>query len=185
MNQFLVVDGVIAAQAKNVATYFNNIIYNFDTIIEIGFHRGGFSSYLNKNKRPNTLLFCYDITDSAKEIKDNSINFIIGDCFSQSIIEDIKNKIVTGNRTLVLCDGGNKEEEFILYSKFLKSKDVIMLHDYAHSENDYAIIKQNLNWPTNFESFYGNIKQSVEKNNLDFFMYEDFKSVLWGSFIKK
>ena len=45
-------------------------------------------------------------------------------------------------------------------------------------------ISSELNWPHPSESNYDAIKTAVFENNLFPFMYDDFKNVLWGSFIK-
>jgi hypothetical protein len=37
----------------------------------------------------------------------------------------------------------------------------------------------------NYESCYAQIKNTVEQNNLEKFMYDDFLNIFWGSFIKR
>ncbi len=186
MNErYLIVDGVIAAQTPKVEYNFLKILPKFNQIIEIGFHRGGFSLWLHKNKPKECKLFCYDITFSFKEVNNDNITFLEGDCFNETIVEEIKNIIMESGKTLVLCDGGHKNDEFNLYSKFLKKDDVIMCHDYAESIDDFNHIKKYLNWPHEFESNYENIKDSISNLELEPFYYDDFKKVLWGSFIKK
>lgn len=184
MDHFLKVDGVIAAQTPKIEPAFNSILNDFSTIVEIGFHRGALSLWLHRNKKSKTKLVCYDITFEPKEINDNAIDFRQGDCFNQQIIDEIKALIQTPGKTLLLCDGGHKEREFEVYAPFLKKGDVIMAHDYAHSEADYAVVKESLGWQTAAESNYVNIEQSVNDNNLEPYNYELFKNVLWGAFIK-
>ncbi len=60
-----------------------------------------------------------------------------------------------------------------------------MCHDYTDNLNEYREIQSRINWPHPPESSYGEIKLSIEINNLEPFYYEDFKNVLWGSFVKK
>lgn len=183
MEQFLVVDGVIAAQTVNIEIPFKEILPEFSTIIEIGFDRGGFSKWLNYNKKPDTKLVSYDISFNSKLV-DDGIDFRLGDCFDPTVIAEITQLINSSGKTLVLCDGGNKEKEFMLYSKHLKPNDVIMLHDYAHSDADYNDIKLQIGWKTGAESKYQNIKNAVHENNLSPYHYEKFKNVLWGAFFK-
>ena len=185
MERFLLVDGIIAAQTPKAADAFKSILPNFNTIIEIGFHRGAFTLWLHRNKEENTKLVAYDITFEPKEVHNDEIDFRQGDCFSMTTISEIKDLISNGGKTLVLCDGGAKEREFGLYSEFLKSGDVIMCHDYAHSNEEYINIINSINWNTASESRFDNIKTSVELNNLEGYEYDTFKNVLWGSFIKK
>lgn len=185
MKNWLLVDGIIAAQTPKVVNAFKSILPNFNTIIEIGFHRGAFTLWLHRNKEEGTQLVAYDITFAPKQVNDDSIDFRQGDCFDERVVNEIQQLILNGGNTLVLCDGGFKNREFNLYSKFLKSNDVIMCHDYAHSIEDYSNITTLINWTTPAESRFDNIKGSIELYNLEAFEYDVFKNVLWGSFIKK
>jgi cephalosporin hydroxylase len=185
MERFLLVDGIIAAQTPKAADAFKSILPQFQTIIEIGFHRGAFTLWLHRNKSENTKLVAYDITFDPKQVNDEAIDFRQGDCFDDRIIKEIQELMSNGGQTLVLCDGGSKEREFNLYSQFLKQNDVIMCHDYAHSSEEYNSIISSINWNTAAESRFENIKSSVELNGLEPFKYDVFKNVLWGSFIKK
>lgn len=184
MFPYLLVDDIIAAQTPKIEKPFLNIINDFDLIIEIGFHRGAFSSWLYKNKNKITEFFCYDVSLNEKLVDDNNINFILGDCFEQNVINQIKELISKKGKSLILCDGGNKNEEFKLYSQFLKKGDVVMCHDYSHSNEDFVNVSLELNWPHPSESSYDIIKPSIDKNNLSPFFYDEFKNVLWGSFVK-
>lgn len=185
MEHFLKVDGVIAAQTPKIEAEFKSIINDFDLIVEIGFDRGALSLWLYRNKNKDTKLVAYDISFGGKEIHDENIDFRQGDCFNESVINEIKTMIEESKKALILCDGGAKEREFDLYSKFLRSGDVIMLHDYAHNYADYNLICSNLGWNTAAESHFENIQNAIETNNLIPYKYDAFKAVLWGSFTKK
>jgi 23S rRNA U2552 (ribose-2'-O)-methylase RlmE/FtsJ len=185
MERFLLVDGIIAAQTPKTAEAFKSILPNFKTIIEIGFHRGAFSLWLLRNKQEGSKLVSYDISFDSKQVDDVNLDFRKGDCFDERIINEIQELILNGGKTLVLCDGGHKDREFNLYSKFLKEGDVIMCHDYAHSNEEYDNITKSINWNTAAESRFDNIKDSVELYSLEGYLYDTFKNVLWGSFIKK
>ena len=117
-------------------------------------------------------------------IHDDQIDFRRGNWFESSIVEEIKSLINLPGKTLVLCDGGNKEAEFDLFSQFLKTGDVIMLHDYSHSSEDYEQVMKNTGWKTPAESHFSNIQNAVTKYNLESYHYDMFKNALWGSFIK-
>jgi len=185
-NTFLEYKNILLGQTPNITTFFSPIIKDYDCIIEIGYHRGGLSLWLNDNKKNNCNLYCFDISDENRLVNDNeNISFIVSDCLLNKTISQIKNLIQDSGKTLVLCDGGNKELEFEIYSKFLKTDDVIMLHDYSHDNDDYIKLSQLQNWVSVSESHYNNIKDTVSKNHLEPFYYDEFKSVFWGSFIKK
>ena len=112
------------------------------------------------------------------------IDITIADCFSEKCVNEINNLIKTHGKTLLLCDGGHKNEEFITYAKFLKPNDVIMLHDYAHDKEKYKETASKYGWPHGYESCFEVIKESVETNNLEMYLYDEFLDVLWGSFKK-
>jgi 23S rRNA U2552 (ribose-2'-O)-methylase RlmE/FtsJ len=185
MKHFLMVDGVIAAQTPRIEPAFRSVLNQFSTIIEIGFDRGALSLWLYRNKHENTKLVSYDISFGGKIINDIRIDFRLGNCFSQEVINEIKDLIQLPGKTLVLCDGGNKEKEFELYSTFLKPGDVIMLHDYAHSAEDYDIVVSETGWRTVAESKFENIQGTIENCNLKPYHYDVFKNALWGSFFKQ
>lgn len=50
--------------------------------------------------------------------------------------------------TVVLCDGGNKIKEFNLLSRYLKTDDFILAHDYAESKEIFysTIYRNRWNW---------------------------------------
>jgi predicted O-methyltransferase YrrM len=187
---YAIIDNLIAAQVPKALELFLTIIKDFDLIIEIGTHRGAFSIWLYNNKNLNCKFKTFEINPNLIEMSNtykSVIDIKITDCFSEEAITDIKNLIKTHGKTLLLCDGGSKNEEFILYSKYLKPNDVIMLHDYSHDNNKqkYKEIAIKHNWPNGYESCFEVIKQSVKDNNLQMFLYDEFLNVLWGSFIKK
>lgn len=184
MERFLMVDGIIAAQTPKAADAFKSILPEFETIIEIGFHRGALTLWLHRNKEESTTLVAYDITFGPKQVENDDIDFRQGDCFSENIINEIKDFITNGGKTLVLCDGGAKEREFHLYSQFLKSGDVIMCHDYSHEINEYNTWSRETGWNSPPESRYDVILPAVKTNGLQPYNYDMFKQVFWGSFIK-
>ena len=48
----------------------------------------------------------------------------------------------------------------------------------------FKIVKKELNWTTDSESHYKNLERYLPELNLKPFLYDAFKQVLWGSFIK-
>jgi cephalosporin hydroxylase len=185
MEKHLIVDGIIAAQLPKAGEIFGSIIKDFDTIIEIGYHRGAFSLWLKKNKSKKTKLICYDIYDTAREVFDTDIDFRVGDCFSEEIVNEIRELIQKSKKTLVLCDGGNKNREFMVYAPLIKSEDVIMLHDY-HDDSlpeTYESYTGHI-WGSPAESNFSVISDTVKLLNLEKYKYDLFRSIIWGSFIK-
>jgi len=174
-----------SAQSEYVVNFFPKILKEFELIIEIGTFTGAFTFWLSQNISEKCRIVSYDINPDYCEIKNiEKTDLRIADCFETQTIYEICDLIKNSGRTLFLCDGGDKELEFRLFSRYLKKNDVIMLHDYSHSDEDYSMIKNKINWPTNSESHYKNISRYLDELKLSPFMYDDFKSVLWGSFIK-
>lgn len=182
----LYVNDVQSGQSKEVEPPFLKIIKEFDTIIEIGTFTGAFTKWLYTFKREDCELITFDITDENFKFHNNlnsKFKLVIKDCFSDKGKNLIINKIMNGGRTLLLCDGGNKNKEFNLFSKYLKREDVIMLHDYQEDSISYSAIQSELNWRYVAESSYREIEYSIKMNNLKkHLFYDEFKRVLWGSF---
>ena len=174
---FLSIDGIQCGQTPTAIDVFSTIIEEFDTIIEIGSGRGGFTTWLYNQ---NDNIHSYDIKNWRGNVSIPENIFTIGNCFSLTVFRDIVFNIKKDGKTLILCDGGNKELEFNKFSKYLKSGDVIMLHDFANSSDEFSKHKKNLQWATGFESHIDNINT----DGLEKYHYELFNSVLWGSFKK-
>lgn len=186
MEHFLWIDGQRSAQSKYIQEPFLEILSEFDTIIELGTFTGVFTKWLSRNAKPTCKIYTYDINPKYREVGDlKNTHFVCADVLEPSTIQEIKSIIKFGGRVLLLCDGGDKEVEFKLYSKFLKNLDVIMLHDYEHEESEYDHIKQKIGWTTISESKYKNLERYLGDLNLFPFYYTQFKEVLWGVFIKK
>ena len=189
MEHFLwvTIDGINyrTAQSKHIIKPFSMILKDFEQIIEIGTFTGAFTYWLSENKLESCEITSYDINSYnllINSIKDTKLQ--ISDCFEPETISEIKSLINRPKRTLLLCDGGDKETEFKLFSRFLKSGDVVMLHDYSETSEEYEKIKKELDWPTVSESHYKNLERYLPELNLKPYLYDTFKQVLWGSFIK-
>jgi len=187
MMEFYNIEGVRAGQHPEIESFFNKIICDFDRIIEIGTHLGGFTLYLHKNKSENCDLISYDIEANYNEVPEHhGIDFRIGDCFKKETLLEIRDLIMEPDkRVLILCDGGHKLKEFAAFSPFLKSDDVIMLHDYGDTYQSWLPHATKVGWENNYsgESYQG-ILASVILNNLAKYMSDESESVFWGSFIK-
>jgi hypothetical protein len=80
--------------------------------------------------------------------------------------KSFRSKKVKDGITLVLCDGGNKIEEFKILSKYIKKGDFIMAHDYARDEKKFLddINLKFWNWHEIQES---DISNACETNGLE------------------
>ena len=148
---------------------------------------------LDYNGSESTDLITYDVYKPEYligRVEQNNLNIdvryenIFNDDYTLKDEESVKNMIQQKGRTIVLCDGGNKKEEFKTLSNYLKTGDIIMAHDYAFDETDYKENIHNKIWYWH-EIQNSDISESCEKNNLFDFMSEDFNKVVWCCKIKK
>jgi hypothetical protein len=98
-------------------------------------------------------------------------------------LDRIFDYIQSDGQTLVLCDGGNKPAEFNLFSRILKTDDIIMAHDYV-IDNEYydAYVKDNVwRW---CEIKYKDISIAVDKYGLSSHMTDEFQEAAWACFKK-
>lgn len=182
--------GIHIGQAPDVYYAFNEMIKEFDTIIEMGTDSGGLTYMLYELKRNDAVIYSYEIDSKRIQlhygITYNNLLLRELDCLSDQGISEISHIITQPNkRTLVLCDGGNKMKEFEVYSKYLKPGDVIMCHDFQESEstfNNYCIVQ---NWQGTPESFSKHTETVALKYHLYKYKYYDkFLKSFWGSYIK-
>jgi|LauGreDrversion4_2_1035121.scaffolds.fasta_scaffold19792_6 hypothetical protein len=187
MNGHTLYRDIWLAQIPPTLEFFSSLIKsnNFSQIIEIGTNRGGLSIYVNDIKDPKTQFVTYDITAQYLKFSPSkeNIDFRVGDCFSQKF-EEIKNLISQSGQTLLLCDGGNKIQEFALFSSYLKTGDVIMCHDFMDDFETYSNAQSKYNWQTAPESSMREIQDSVKQNNLSPYMFDQAKNSIWGCFKK-
>lgn len=179
------------AQTIGAKELIKDIIQDFDNIIEIGTLHGGLSLFINDYKRSNSDFITFDINNNqlwqGKPAPEGSekIKFATMDCFSDSAVHIISTKL-NNSKTLLLCDGGNKNYEFNFYSKFLGSGSAIMLHDYIDdSLTEYwSILSHHKDWTAPPESNYLSIKESVIQYGLVPYRYNELLEIFWGGFIK-
>jgi hypothetical protein len=179
-------NGVQVSQCLGVYLGLNpDYLSTFTNIVEIGTYNGGLTSWLFDNLKEGGKLISYDIDGSINHTKRTDIDFRVQDSFSTKALVDIINVIQSEGRTLVVCDGGDKPKEFNTFSKYLKSGDVIIAHDYAESEEEWKEKTNYWQWPYEADTTPESIKEGIEQNNLEPYKYEEMKFLLWASYIKK
>ena len=123
------------------------------------------------------------------EMRKRNIEIIVENIFSHSYKEIEKPEMVESfigreGTTLVLCNGGSKVNEFIILSKYLKSGDIIMAHDYVDTKENFLENYRDKIWNWR-EIGEEDIKETCEKYNLKSFMKETFDKVVWVCKIKE
>jgi hypothetical protein len=179
-------NGIQMSQVLGVYLALNpNYISEFDNIIEIGTYNGGLTSWLYDNKNPNAMVVSYDIDGKINHTKRTDIDFRVEDCFEEKAFNDIISYIQRPGKTLFVCDGGDKPKEFSIFSKYLKSGDVIIAHDYAKNPEYWKFVTDYWQWPYESDTNYDSIKDAVIKNGLEPYRDDEFNFYLWTSYIKK
>lgn len=140
-------------QRPDIKDLFHSLLNgnHFDTIIEFGTASGQLTHIIWEVKKAQGVPFAihtYDIGDmgtpwNAKIKAIPEIHVHYKSVFKSE--EEIAQLIASGGKTLVLCDNGNKILEFNTYSKYLKSEDLIMAHDYSPSKTFW---QANKHWRT-------------------------------------
>ena len=138
--------GLAAQQHHNAFIKFYDMISLLKParILEIGTALGGFTEFLyliTKDLEINCKILSYDINEHPwyKDIINKGVDIRVENIFFNNYTEInpfVIDFIQQEGLTIVLCDGGNKIQEFNILSTYLKNNDIIMAHDYAIS-NEY------------------------------------------------
>ena len=184
-------ENLIISQHESVGSVFDKLIKQIKPkrILEIGTAEGGLTlmlkDLLNDNGLNNSIIRTYDILEQTnlKNKNVDGIEIITKSPFNYPYSDleypdEIKEFVQSEGTTLVLCDGGFKINEFILISQFLKVGDVIMAHDYAHDSDVFKKEIENKIWNWH-EIQYSDISNACEINNLESYMLDEFKQVVW------
>lgn len=178
-----------AQQHHNAYKYFYEFIEQerFERILEIGTAMGGFTHFLNfacTDLGLETEILSYDIHERKEysRLTDKGVDVCIENMFSsdfKSISDHAYNFITKSGKVLVLCDGGNKINEFNCLSSFIKSGDFIMAHDFA-MDKDYFEKEINEKIWLWHEISAKDIKDSMTSEGLEFHNQDIFSQVVWA-----
>jgi hypothetical protein len=196
MNGHFIYENLIISQHPNVGEKFKKLIdeYKPSRVLEIGTSDGGLTllirDLLDNMGLTTTIVRTYDVNEQKNlKLKERNIEIITKDVFNYPYSDleypdEIRDFIQSNGKTLVLCDGGSKKNEFRLLSQFLKYGDIIMAHDYAPNENYFnENIKDKIwNW---LEIQDSDINESCLTYNLKPYMEDEFRSVVWVCKIKE
>jgi cephalosporin hydroxylase len=185
------------SQMTDIIPYFEKFLIDeqFDTIIEIGTYKGGFTILLDEIKQSNKLKFNIHTVDIGiwdenifkevlQDFNNRKITFHKTDIFSEAEVSYIKELLANPSKKVcVLCDGGDKISEFIYFSKLIKPGDFIMAHDYAHNSNNVDGLSYQCSWSWQ-EIHYTDISQSISTNNLEMNTDIRFPEVAWACYKK-
>jgi len=191
-------DGISVLQHNRVYDVFDKFISEYKPIriLEIGTAYGGLTlmlrDILDENHLQNSEVWTIDVIEMSslnQQIeKGTKIKYTIKNYFSSNFdslvdAEDIINFIKKEGKTLILCDGASKKNEFRLLSPHMKNGDVIMAHDYARDKSFFEKEVHNKIWYWH-EIQDSDIEKSCSEQNLLDFYKEEFEKIVWVCKIK-
>ena len=187
------VEGIVGAQTPAILPVFEKMIPLFDNIIELGTSKGALTLLLDHYRKEDSNLTTWEMNPNITDelVKERpTIDNKLGNVFADDVVGEIRKLIQQEGRTILLCDGGKKHLEVILYSQYLKPKDVLMCHDYVDDANQESLhqasrFQKEVNWKFASECTWNMISEHIDKNNLATWRYEEHKKIMWGSFIKQ
>ena len=153
-----------------------------DRIIEVGTGCGIFTVFLGLYcYYSNKILITYDIKNGLQEKTKSlfdvlKIDYRIKDIFDN--LEEIGKEIKKVGKTIVLCDNGNKIQEFNIFSCYLKKGDFILAHDYARDLKVFTSEIKSVYWDWH-EISDSKIEQVCKEQKLVGFMDEEFQRCAW------
>lgn len=170
--------GIFTQQNKNFYPAFEKLFAqeNIVRVLEIGTATGGFIRAVRD--LTDAEIITYDILETKHKatLEENNISVNVKSVFDD--FDNVEDYISGKGQVLVLCDGGNKIKEFEVFSRMLKSGDIIMAHDYSRDENLYQAYIKNHVWRW-CEIQYKDIALSVETQNLEPVLTEEFQEAVW------
>ena len=170
--------GIFTQQNKNFYPAFEKLFAqeNIVRVLEIGTATGGFIRAVRD--LTDAEIITYDVLETKHKatLEENNISVNVKSVFED--YENVEDYISGKGQVLVLCDGGNKIKEFDVFSKLLKSGDIIMAHDYSRDEELYQAYIKNHVWRW-CEIQYKDIAMAVETNNLEPVLTEEFQEAVW------
>ena len=193
--------GLSIEQNPNIIDVFNTLISNYKPlrILEIGTFHGGLTfimrDLLDLNELNNSDVVTYDVNTPnfmLEVLGDKKIKTITKNLFSDTYLDfnsedsrqELFDLINQDGRTIVLCDGGSKKNEFKLISGLLKHGDIIMAHDYSPNNEYFESNVKNKYWNW-LEIQDSDIEPSCSEHNLKPLMSDEFIKVAWVCKIKE
>ena len=179
------IEGLSMAQSPLIDKVFPSLDEP-ELIIEIGTWKGGFTLFL-RNTFPNAEIHTFDIENignkqaKKKAFSSNKIKAHIENCFESDLI---KNLITSKKRKILLCDGGNKINEFNYFAPLLNKGDIIAMHDFAPNLKYFKEKIEWKFWNTSFEADEARISFVLDRYVKRHPLFDKFLDVVWGLYVR-
>lgn len=191
-DHLFVYKGVHCRQTRNVFDSLDRLASELAsdparTIVEVGTFHGAFTQLLRDHDiSAQAEIHTFDIKGFSSVVKDPNVTYVVADCWSAQCRDSIKDLVQRPGRSLVFCDGDNKEKEVNTFCEFLKPGDLILCHDYVR---DVGILQYRDvvgNWPPDqHESHWINVKDVLGRNHCEPFLELEMQRAMWGCFIHR
>lgn len=178
-------NGFRIQQHPDCKRYFQNYLLHIkpSRILELGTANGGLTYLLRSITSMDILTVDKDTTYLDRRVY-NYADILTGDFYDTAFQhKHILPYINQKGTTLILCDGFEKVKQYNTYVKFIKTNDVIAVHDYFKTRDYYEkeIKGKTWNWCmiTDEDMQASNSKYKMENN------YTKINDIFWVSKIKK
>ena len=178
-------NGFRIQQHPDCKSYFQNFLLHIKAsrILELGTANGGLTYLLRSITSMPILSVDKDSTNLDRRVYEYA-DILTGDfydtAFQHKYILPYINKKGT---TLILCDGFEKIKQYNTFVRFIKTNDIIAVHDYFPTREYYEreIEGKTWNWCmiTDDDMVASNLKYKMEN------IYTNMNDVFWASKIKK
>ena len=181
------IDGLKLAQNKHIDTAFlalKNKYKQPQNIIEIGTCWGGFALFLAK-MFPESHVHTFDIEDwGDKEylkrrnqlFKEHNISYYNED---YGLRNGKRIKALLNDKSILLCDGAHKENEFTFFIDKIKKNSIIMAHDFGRNRNHFVNNIQGIYWGTSFEFDGSHFDDRCRRKRLIPYFQNEFEKAVW------
>jgi hypothetical protein len=182
------IKGLKLSQNKYIDEVFDLLEDDFVNIIEIGTCFGGFAVFLKEHFK-SANIHTFDVVDWGdidyvlhrnNIYKELGINYHKEDCFLRNG-RRIKNLLKS--KSILLCDGAHKENEFNFFSKFITKGSIIMAHDYGKNEPYFRKNIEGKYWNASFEFDGSKFTRLCNERKLIPYHQDKFEKAVW--FIRK
>lgn len=157
----------------------------FSRLIELGTGFGGFAMFLARTSSLSNLDFI--TIDHREKFSESALEELYNYGARRFVFDILKDanrvhELLDYNcRILLLCDNGHKISEFKEFAPDLKPNDVIMVHDYWKTPEDYKPSKE---FKGN-EIHYEDIQLCCSDLSLQEYYSDLLNPVGWGCFIRR
>jgi hypothetical protein len=150
------------------------------TIIEIGTGNGGLSQAFADYTRSKIVTL--DIENKAQHLINYSdrVTYLVTDAHQDSTV-DLLSSLRNDGKLLLLIDGGDKSREFNHLKGLLQEDDLIMVHDFAPTKDDFEEVKRSKTWLWHESSEDCLDLQGLQKYPGYSLIWKHF---VWGAFYK-